>query len=325
MTIQSAKSIPLDEFLKKLGFVPVRERNGELWYCSPFRNENTPSFKLTRDRMAFFDHGVGEGGNIIDLAFKLNRSEVVSEALSYISNVVGLGYTIPTIRQPLPVQTSPAYKLIAATEFQINRGRGLSQAAAYLQSRGLDPVIMRPYLRDVVFCHETKPDKKLFGFGLPNNKGGFEIRQMFHGGWMKSIVGNKAFTHFPANKEIAPWFSFEGMPDFGTFLSIEKPAPGTYHYLILNGAGMTDQAIEHLKEQPKASLIQCPQKGGAGDISKEKLFNFVNENGWTGGDIEYRYEGFDDYNEWLMADRKLTGNMIQPGQSKPGYNPTFKP
>jgi hypothetical protein len=326
MSIKDAKSIPLDEFLKRLGFEPDRQRNAEFWYRSPFRNENTASFKLSPDRMAWYDHGEGVGGNIIDLAFRLNGQEVVSEALQFIEKTIGSGYSIPIIRQELPrVPVEPVYTVTSVNEFQVYKGRVFSPAAAYLSSRGIEPNVMCPYLRNISFFHKDYPNRALHGFGIQNNNGGFEIRQQSRGAWLKSSVGHKGFTHFPADRPEAPWFTFEGMPDFGTFLSLDKPEKGTYHYLILNSTAMTDQAIEYLKQQSAGTLIQCPQKGDAGEISKQKLFDFVNENGWSGGDIEYRYEGYGDYNEGHMAKLNLSKGVVSPIGLAAGYSSGFKP
>lgn len=47
MNIQEAKSIPLEDYLRCMGFNPVRQHGDSIWYCSPFREEKTPSFKVS--------------------------------------------------------------------------------------------------------------------------------------------------------------------------------------------------------------------------------------------------------------------------------------
>lgn len=311
MSIKDAKSIPLDEFLKRLGFEPDKQRNTELWYRSPLRNENTASFKLSSDRMAWYDHGDGVGGNIIDLAFRLTRHESISEALQFIEKTIGSSDLIPTIRQELKrMQADTVYTPTSVNEFQVYKGRVFSPAADYLSNRGIDPNVMRPYLRDISFYHKDFPNQNLYGFGIQNNNDGYEVRLNSRGAWLKTCIGHKSFTHFPADRPEAPWFTFEGLPDFGTFLSLEKPENGTYHYLILNSTAMTDKAIEYLKQQQRSTLIQCPQSGEAGETCKRKLIDFVDKNSWSGGDIAYRYEGYGDYNEYHMAQLKLHSGKV---------------
>lgn len=50
MNIEEAKSIPLEEYLRRMGFSPVRQHGDSIWYCSPFREEKTPSFKVSESR-----------------------------------------------------------------------------------------------------------------------------------------------------------------------------------------------------------------------------------------------------------------------------------
>lgn len=50
MNIEEAKRIPLEDYLRRMGFSPVREQGDSLWYSSPFRQERTPSFKVSLSR-----------------------------------------------------------------------------------------------------------------------------------------------------------------------------------------------------------------------------------------------------------------------------------
>ena len=68
-----AREIPITEFLKKSGFSPVRENQNSAWYLSPIRNENEASFKVSKVLNRWYDHGIGKGGNIIDLVIEMNN------------------------------------------------------------------------------------------------------------------------------------------------------------------------------------------------------------------------------------------------------------
>ncbi len=46
MNIEEAKSIQLEDYLRRMGFNPVKQQGDSIWYCSPFREEKTPSFKV---------------------------------------------------------------------------------------------------------------------------------------------------------------------------------------------------------------------------------------------------------------------------------------
>ncbi len=73
--IEEIKKIPLATFLSQLGYEPAYRRGNGLWYRSPLRQENTPSFKVQLDKNTWYDFGIAKGGTIIDLAAELYHSE----------------------------------------------------------------------------------------------------------------------------------------------------------------------------------------------------------------------------------------------------------
>jgi hypothetical protein len=78
MNLVQAKSIPIRVLLAALGYQPAHmdDRNGELWYRSPFREEAQPSFKLTPSGKGWYDHGLGKGGGIIDFCMDYWRTDI---------------------------------------------------------------------------------------------------------------------------------------------------------------------------------------------------------------------------------------------------------
>lgn len=53
MTTEEAKKIRIADYLHSLGYSPVKQQGINLWYKSPFREENEPSFKVNTER----EHG----------------------------------------------------------------------------------------------------------------------------------------------------------------------------------------------------------------------------------------------------------------------------
>ena len=72
--ISEIKNIPLADFLSSLGHEPTVRKGTRLWYKSPLRQEQTPSFKVDAALNCWYDFGLGKGGNIIDLAAELYQS-----------------------------------------------------------------------------------------------------------------------------------------------------------------------------------------------------------------------------------------------------------
>lgn len=75
MTITDVKQIHISDYLHSLGYNPIKQQGGNLWYKSPFRQEKEPSFKVNTELNLWYDFGAGKGGNIIALAQELYASD----------------------------------------------------------------------------------------------------------------------------------------------------------------------------------------------------------------------------------------------------------
>ena len=55
MTTQEAKKIRIADYLQSLGCSPAKQQGKSLWYNSPFRDEQEPSFKVNTERNLWYD------------------------------------------------------------------------------------------------------------------------------------------------------------------------------------------------------------------------------------------------------------------------------
>lgn len=312
MNIQSAKGISIDELLLKLGYQPTKEQGGRKWYHSPLRNENHPSFVVSKDARAWFDHGEGVGGNILDLAKRLGNCLDLPATLAYLQELISHTdiVSINSQSSPLPIHL-PAYRLIRANDFQIyTTSNQYTPSAAYLMSRGIDPQAVAHYVRDVVFNSVTDPQRELQGIGLPNQAGGYEVRARSHGTYFKTSVGIKDFSFFRASQQDQTntrLHIFEGAPDFYTYLTCYKTKdPREENFLILNGTGLVARALEFLHDHLFGLTMVWNQNDPAGDKMVERLMSLPQRV----GTINHLYEGFKDYNAWHME-------AIKPEQAIP--------
>ena len=304
MDIKTAKAIPIDELLQRLGCRVTSIISGCYWYCSPTRQKKTPSFKLTPDARGWYDHGTGEGGNILDLAYRLHTGRPltgkldghqVREALGFIQERMGISYRpTPGLPIPVPSPAASAFTLLGHTPFAVHTPAGtLTPAARYLVARHIDPQRVTPYLEDVTFT--GRDGRRRSGFGLPNRAGGYEIRRAHD--WAKRSVGTKDITLFEAGRAMAPWHTFYSLIDFCTFLTVDKPPLGAYHYLILNSDSLVERAIAYLGERPAGFMMHYPHQDESGRQAYEKLLGFMAGQGWSGGNQAGRYAGFKDWTE----------------------------
>jgi len=309
MTIADAKSLDINDVLRRLGYQPTRRTAKDTWYKRPYGIETHASFHVSKDGRAWFDFGTGQGGNIIDLAMLLGPCQEVAQALAYLERLTGpLTNALPPNRQP-PIPPTPA-----TAAYTIDRHQSLAdpRGVAFLKSRALDPLILSPYLNDVFFSRrQHSTSQPLYGVGLANLAGGFELRAQLEGShWHKTSLGPKDISVF-LGQPAAAWLCFEGLPDFGSFLTLDRPPMGTFNYVVLNGTGMTAKAMAFLATQPVGSLIICSQAGEGAATAKAALLAWAAQQGWQRGDMDHKWQGFGDLNEKLMHQQGL-GQITQP-------------
>ena len=120
ISIDEARKIDIVEYLEKLGYQPQKIRNNDYWYLSPLRDEKTASFKVNRKLNAWYDHGIGKGGNMIDFGIMYHRCSI-PELLQKLSPSFSFHRETLTVQQPrqktqsLQEAVEPKIKVIAAT------------------------------------------------------------------------------------------------------------------------------------------------------------------------------------------------------------------
>ena len=86
LSCESARKIPIVKALGFLGHLPTRNSEKEAWFLSPLRSETQASFKVSKTLNCWYDHGLGKGGNCIDLVCELSKVSV-SGALEILAQV----------------------------------------------------------------------------------------------------------------------------------------------------------------------------------------------------------------------------------------------
>ncbi len=185
MNVKQAKEINLERLLQNLGCEAVKTNGDDLWFLSPLRQENSPSFKINRKLNKWFDFGEQIGGNVIDFVIQKFGFNV-SEALEYLKKFDDFSFfqkqifettdekdNIDNIEKIIPVQH------IALIQ--------------YLKSRGITNYEKVSNLKEI---HYSIKDKKYFALGFRNDSGGFEIRSKY----AKICLGTK-YVSYIKNKE----------------------------------------------------------------------------------------------------------------------------
>jgi hypothetical protein len=250
MNIAQAKQIPLEDFLRHLGCTPAYQKAGQFWYRSPFRNEETPSFKLNPTRNVWYDFGLGKGGDIIDLIRTKEQIHNVPDALDRIRQIYSSA--------PAPArQFFPAASIDEPAGLELLRVQPVRSKAlhAYLESRGIpfsvatEHVVEARYLRD---------GKEYFALAFANEKGGYELRNP----GFKGTLGSKAISvRMGTNTQSVA--VFEGFIDYLTAKAMNL-LPDDPTIIVLNSVGLREQASEHIRELGAKRIELFPDNDPAG-------------------------------------------------------------
>ena len=276
LSCEQARKISIVKALAFLGHLPTRNTEKEAWFLSPLRSETQASFKVSKKLNCWYDHGLGKGGNCIDLICELQNIRV-REALAILAQVNTGNYALPeaqllkvnesgtVIRQVKPIQHPALF--------------------AYLKSRKINPVVAQGFCKEV---HYTIKEKYGFSIGLKNNSGGWELR-------------NKYFKASSSPKDLRWIYNgsqnlivLEGMFDLLSLLTLFPNIKREADFLILNSIAFADKALPYFDTYTTVELYLDQDKAG------RKTTSFFLNNNATCVDKSKLYKSEKDLNAWLM-------------------------
>lgn len=278
MNIAQARDISIVEILQNLGYEHISTNGKESWYLSPFRSENSASFKLNLKLNRWFDHGEQIGGNVVDLIVKLKKC-TVSEALKYLQSCDTFSFQ---------KQTALAYerkKEGNCNNVLIVKRIEHSALKQYLVSRG---IINSYALMQIEEVHYEIDQKKYFAIGFKNKSDGWELRSKY----AKICLGKKDITLIDNGCTVVK--IFEGFFDYLSFLQIsDEKNINESDYLILNSAALVVKNISILEKYKVIELYLD------NDSTGDKYTKLITERLPAAKDERFKYSECKDLNEYL--------------------------
>lgn len=242
MNCEEAKRIPIIGFLEKNNHHPKKIVGNDYWFLSPFRNEDEPSFKVSNILNLWFDHGLGKGGTLVDLACLIYRCSV-KEALEKLSN--GTSWENTPIKRILH-QEANSIKVVNVKDIED------MVLIRYMHSRRIDIDFARKFSKEVQY--KTEESQYIFrAIGLPTITNGWELHTPTREGSFKNSTTPKSISHFKFGKdEVAV---FEGQYDFYSIWTYNKSLAQSCDFIILNSLSLKGYAIDLLIEYSKIHLF----------------------------------------------------------------------
>ena len=277
LTCERARSICIVETLAKLGHFPSRKTGKEAWFLSPLRSETQASFKVSLKLNRWYDFGIGEGGNVIDLICKISNCSV-AEALQFLSD------ELPVYSFQGPV-TDTLEKDSANTIVKV-KPITRSYLKKYVRSRGISLPVARKYCKEVWYeCH----GKTYYAIGLQNNENGWELRNLY----FKTSSSPKSYTYLHNNKDNL--MICEGMFDLLSMAELYPQELNNSDIIVLNSLSFLTQITSTLKKYNSIDIYL--DNDASGKKNTTELLQYYPHI----KDQSHRYKNYKDPNEKLAS------------------------
>jgi hypothetical protein len=290
MNVAQAKQIKITEFLNGEGIRPTKILGDDFWYCSPLRQEKTPSFKVNDRANVWYDHGLGQGGNILDLVMEMHHFGTVSQALDKLSD--------KTPYQPADSFSFQQHRTSSGIVILKITPVSNSALVEYIKSRHIDVETAEQYCRDVYYAVNGK---NYFSVGFRNDCGGYELSNPY----FKGSVSPKGITTIRQDKDTC--LVFEGFWDFLSFLTLKNIRELQHDAAVLNSVANLSKGIDFITSHDKVFAYLDNDEAGKRAVQELKS---VCKN--VSDQSEF-YAKHKDLNEYLCNKKLLPEKQVRKG------------
>jgi len=286
MNCTEANKLSIIGYLASQGIEPKELKNGHAWYCSPFRAETKPSFKVNRNINQWYDFATGENGSTIDLVCKMQSCSVAG-ALMHLQKPEFINRNSFLSGQPK--------EEMKESQVIIEKVTRLSKAPLiyYLRDRGIS-LNAAITLKEVNYSI-SGTDKRFFALGFQNDSGGWELRNKF---W-KGSSSPKNITTIPGQKSSLN--IFEGFFDYLSCLQYYKRTGLKNETIVLNGLTNLNKIVQSLSQYDYINLFLDNDLAGRSAAERIKSIHPKVT------DFSFIYETNKDFNEFLIANNSDHG------------------
>ena len=280
MEIQNIKQISITDYLQQQGYSVARVQGIHFWYCSPLRNESTPSFKVNTERNQWYDFGTGEHGDIIDLV-RTSQHCTMNEAIELLigsKQIMHQDFSFGGKRK-----TSKHKLEIISVQSLTN-----PYLLRYIAERGISLSIANRFCPEIRY---NNTNRTYYAIGFANDAGGWEIRSPY----FKGCIAPKAITTISKGADVLQ--IFEGFMDFLSWQTLNPSL--ACDTIILNSLALLPHIQEKIKGYKQVESFLDNDEAGRKSFEVLKLFypHVID------GSVCYR--AHKDLNGWLVALSKV--------------------
>ena len=253
------KSISIRDFLKNQNAYPVKEYSAYGMYISPFRNEETASFKVDYRANLWHDFGSGEGGSIIDLIMKMQQCNFI-QAIEFLEKHINQNvktYQRPYISTNVSISANNSLSITAIQPLENPK------LLAFLQSRKINLETAKAFCKEI---HYQIGGRSYFTLGFPNDAGGYELRNL----QFKGCVPPKEISTF--DKKTPTVHLFEGFMDYLSLLTMQA-RQADVSAVVLNSITNLEKALPFLSKHEKINAFFDNDEAGKQALKKLQKLN----------------------------------------------------
>ena len=282
MNCKDTKSIDMVAFIQNLGYSGT-VKGSDVWFCSPYRNEKTSSFRVDTQTNRFKDFRTGDSGDLIDLV-KLMHNTDNQGALDILSGSGQLNSFSFSQANHEPVVKEPK---IHIKKIQSIQNEALIK---YLTFRKIPLSLAALYMDEAYYTVDSQKGSNFFALAFKNDKGGYELRNRY---W-KGCNSPKYLTSFSYNgsKHLN---LFEGVFDFLSALVYHKTNYPVNTSIVLNSLSFLPDVIPMLVKYEKINLYLDNDPAGVEAVEKIRSLHPC-----TVDKSKIIYPLHKDFNEYLI-------------------------
>jgi len=293
MQLHDIKQVSIVQYLAQDALEVKLIKGVNYWYCSPLRNESTPSFKVNTERNQWYDFGTGEHGDIIDLVRALQHC-TMNEAIELLigsKQIAHKDFSFGGERK-----TSKHKLEIISVQSLTN-----PYLLRYIAERGISLSIANRFCSEIRY---NNTNRTYYAIGFANDAGGWEIRSPY----FKGCIAPKAITTISKATDVLQ--IFEGFMDFLSWQTLNTSS--TCDTIVLNSLALLPRIQEKIKGYNQVESFLDNDE--AGRKSFEVLKHFCPS--IIDGSVRYRTHK--DINEWLVAQSKVKEKQMLLPTTKRG-------
>lgn len=311
--------IPIEDILKAFG--RSTEHGRDNMYFSPFRDETTPSFHVSRDGSRWYDFGMGKGGSPVTLVCLLLGCDG-GKAYDFLASIsmTYLRSSPVSEKAPRDRRTSPSRIRIRSAERRF-LDMGLVR---YAEGRGISPETLRSYCSEVRFTYEGHPGFRNSCIGFPNNRGGWVLRAPD----VKKCTCNDISTiniygEISDSPTSPAGLMFEGFFDFLSYIEVSGRLWPECDICVLNSVTNISRAHGWIQSHKQICTLFDNDDAGRKALQDIRSSVAAGTAGFgTVNDWSCLYMGFNDLNERLGKGAQEREHLTIQYQSL--WNRTFQ-